>query len=82
VAQAGPDSWKLVRRDGGAHPAAADEHTALSSAFHNGPANGLREVGIVAGLGAISAEVQDIVAERPQMLGEHLFQLEPGMIGP
>src|SRR5690348_11026913 len=81
VAQPGPDAGQLVGRDRRADAAAADEHAALRAALGHGVSHRRGDIGIVHRGGAVSAEVQDRVAERLKRGDQLLLEQVARVIG-
>ena len=81
VANGGADAVEFVGGDGGADAAAADENAAFDRARLDGFADGLGEIGIIARLRVVSAEIDNAVAEPFDERAEVILQFEPGVIG-
>ena len=59
MAEARADAGELVRRDGGAHAAPADQHAPVYRARQDRPRQGRRHVRVVDRLRAMGAEILD-----------------------
>ena len=67
MADGGADAGDLVRRDGCADAAAADDEAALGGAGGDAAGDGLSEVGVVVGgVVRVGAEVEHLNVERGQ----------------
>jgi len=73
---------ELIRRDGSAYAAAADENSTIDVVASNRIPDRFREIGIVIVLVIrVRAQVKNVVVRCSKRLREVLLQLESGMIG-
>ncbi len=81
MAEAGPHSGQLVRRDGRPNARAAEQNAALDSPRLNGLANGGRNVGVIVRLRwVVCPQVKDIVTLPFENHDQILLEVEGGVV--
>ena len=80
-AEGAADAADFVGDDGFAVAGAAEDDGAVGAAIGGGLGRGADEVGVVHGLGAVGAEVEDLMAEGAEVGGDKLLELEAGVVG-
>src|SRR5262249_17131196 len=82
VTETGTNAAMFIGGHRGTDPAATDDHSSLARAAGHHDGNGARKVRIVDRFVAVRAKVLDPVAERVQVLADHEFQPDSGVVGP
>jgi len=80
VAKGGADAPELVRGDGSANAAAADEHAHVHEAAKHSLPHRARVVGMIDGIRREGAEIEEIVAAGLEGGQQVFLEREPGIV--
>src|SRR5579875_822539 len=81
VAKAGADAGNLIGRHRRPHPAAADEYAPVGAPFDHSQTHGFGKVGIIDGILAVGAYVENLVAQVAHKMGQILLQIKSCVVG-